>query len=296
MDEAPINEYQALMVGAFFAIITSLTAWKRGFYQFPLMRYPDHATLRFGEVFGAFLVFLTIALLITPFFSFIWISWQAGHFIDLNAVHFNVEVRGWLSVVSILMTVVGMGGYFVLLPSRARHAVWGPASFQGIKRILNDVFFGAMTWLVCYPLVMVMSQACRMIITWGFHPERHEQTAVQHLKMMSDYPWLFAVMAIFLVMVVPIIEEILFRGFLQRWLKQKLGFKWALLLTAALFAAFHYSDSQGFDNVELLASLFLLACFLGYVYERQQSLWASISLHAVFNAISVIAIITGKNI
>ena len=63
------------------------------------------------------------------------------------------------------------------------------------------------------------------------------------------------------------------------------------MIASLIFAAFHFSTSQGLNNIELLVSLFVLSCFLGFLYERQESLLASMALHATFNAISILAIL-----
>ena len=51
--------------------------------------------------------------------------------------------------------------------------------------------------------------------------------------------------------------------------------------TAALFAAVHYTPGDA--NPEQMPLLFLLGAALGYIYERTGSLWASMTLHAMFN-------------
>ncbi|MBI3211827.1 MAG: CPBP family intramembrane metalloprotease [Simkania negevensis] len=50
---------------------------------------------------------------------------------------------------------------------------------------------------------------------------------------------------------------------------------------------FHLSSSQGVGNI----SLFIFALYLGFLYEKQCSLFASIALHMTFNSISVIRIL-----
>jgi membrane protease YdiL (CAAX protease family) len=114
--------------------------------------------------------------------------------------------------------------------------------------------------------------------------------AVKHLKDVMVFPSLFWSSVILIISVVPILEEVLFRGFLHEWLVRLFGVKAAILLTASTFALFHFSTSQGADNVELIISLFVLGCFLSFLKERQRSLWAPIGLHSVFNAVSVLMI------
>jgi membrane protease YdiL (CAAX protease family) len=102
-----------------------------------------------------------------------------------------------------------------------------------------------------------------------------------------ENPVLFPIIVILISIVVPVLEELLFRGCLQSWISQKLGKIKAILITSIVFALFHFSRSQGLSNLELFAALFVLSCYLGYLYERQQSLLAPIALHSIFNAISI---------
>jgi hypothetical protein len=103
---------------------------------------------------------------------------------------------------------------------------------------------------------------------------------------------LMALVALFIVIIAaPVIEELLFRGFLQNYFKRYLGTKAAILITSLCFALFHLAPSQGLGNISLVISLFSFACFLGFVYERQKSLFASIGLHMFFNLVSSIRIL-----
>lgn len=117
-----------------------------------------------------------------------------------------------------------------------------------------------------------------------------DQTAVAHMKTSLQYPELFIPTLLAVIFLVPVLEETLFRGFLQTALAQKVGAMKAIIITAALFALFHFSEGQGVNNINILVTLFVFALFLGFVRERQGNLWPSIALHAFFNAISVLMI------
>jgi membrane protease YdiL (CAAX protease family) len=67
--------------------------------------------------------------------------------------------------------------------------------------------------------------------------------------------------------------------------------KKAIIFSALCFSLFHLAPSQGIGNISLVASLFLFALFLGFIYERQASLFASIGLHMTFNAVSTVRIL-----
>ena len=93
-----------------------------------------------------------------------------------------------------------------------------------------------------------------------------------------------------------ILEEFLFRGVLQNFLKKYFKRDVSIIITSLVFAFFHYSPSQKLSNISIIGSLFVLACFLSFLYERQKSLFAPIFLHATFNAISIINLIFIKGI
>ena len=102
------------------------------------------------------------------------------------------------------------------------------------------------------------------------------------------HPSLFVLTISTIVIFAPVIEELLFRGFLQSFIRQHLGSKQAICITSVLFAFFHYSSEQGIGNLPIIISLFVLSLFIGFIYEKRGSLAAPIALHAIFNAVNVV--------
>ena len=84
-----------------------------------------------------------------------------------------------------------------------------------------------------------------------------------------------------IIVVAPLCEEIFFRGFLYRILRGRMGLWPALVLDGALFGSVHLT-SGGPLAVALIAPLGFLLCLL---YERSGSLYPTIALHALNNAI-----------
>ena len=159
------------------------------------------------------------------------------------------------------------------------------------KQNAADFLMGSLTWVIAYPWIVVVGQLLAVLIAFIYSGPLPDQVAVKHLKDLSQHPILFSLTALAVFSLVPMIEELLFRGFLQSWLKNKMNRFQAIILTSLIFASFHFSSSQGIENIEFVFSLFLLSCFLGFIKERQQSLWASIGLHSTFNFISILMII-----
>jgi len=86
-----------------------------------------------------------------------------------------------------------------------------------------------------------------------------------------------------LVVLTPLGEEILFRGVLYQGLKTKLNVILAAIVTSLLFGLAHAQWNVGVDT-------FVLSLAAIYLYEKYQSLWFPIGLHAIKNFIAFIMI------
>jgi len=83
--------------------------------------------------------------------------------------------------------------------------------------------------------------------------------------------------AISAIIVAPVAEEIVFRGYIYTTTKRFSSRFFATLLSSLLFAVVHF-------NITALIPLLFLAIILALSYELSGSLWAPISIHALFNA------------
>jgi len=89
-----------------------------------------------------------------------------------------------------------------------------------------------------------------------------------------------------LVIIPPVVEEFLFRGFLFGGLRTKLPFMWAAIITSLLFASLHLAEGSG--GVLWVAGIdtFILSLFLCFLRERTGNLWSGILLHALKNSVA----------
>jgi hypothetical protein len=153
----------------------------------------------------------------------------------------------------------------------------------------EDFKFGLIAWGLSFPLVLFLTTFFEWIVVHLFRATYiPDQLAVFFVKMTFSQPFYFGMTILTIVIITPFVEETLFRGFLQSFIRRHLGAKQAILITSACFALFHYAPEQGIGNIPIVGTLFALALFLGFLYEKQGSLFASISLHALFNAISIL--------
>ncbi len=92
-----------------------------------------------------------------------------------------------------------------------------------------------------------------------------------------------------LVLLPPIAEEIMFRGFLFTSFRQKFRFRYAAVLTSILFGIAHLQFGNGAPLLWVAAvDTFTLSIVLCYLREKTGSLWASMGLHALKNFVAFI--------
>ncbi len=108
-------------------------------------------------------------------------------------------------------------------------------------------------------------------------PEQQE-VIEQFLKGSRTDQWLVALSSIILA---PIAEECFFRGLIYPCLKKYLGVVFAALLCGLLFGAIHMSLPQTIP----LSVFGVLLCF---AYERSQTLYLPIIIHAAFNGAMIL--------
>ncbi|MDG1357300.1 MAG: CPBP family intramembrane metalloprotease [Akkermansiaceae bacterium] len=87
--------------------------------------------------------------------------------------------------------------------------------------------------------------------------------------------------AISAILIAPVAEEIVFRGYIYTTTKRFSGRLFATLLSSLLFGIVHF-------NITALIPLIFLAIVLALAYELSGSLWAPISIHALFNASQIL--------
>ena len=79
----------------------------------------------------------------------------------------------------------------------------------------------------------------------------------------------------------PALEEIIFRGIVQKRLLKMVKVRTAIFLQALVFGVIHFNITQGIYA-------FFLGLIMGIIYLWFDSIWAVIAVHAAFNSTSVI--------
>jgi membrane protease YdiL (CAAX protease family) len=87
---------------------------------------------------------------------------------------------------------------------------------------------------------------------------------------------------------VPVLEELFFRGIIHQGLEHQFGFLPGAIMSASLFALAHLYPS-------LYPPIFLLGFLFAYLVHRTGSVWPSIAGHMMVNSLAVIAQFTSMS-
>lgn len=171
---------------------------------------------------------------------------------------------------------------------RAKGADWRALGLT--KPRLSDAGYAVMGYGIYLP-ALIVTMIATQILAPSVDLEQEQQLGFENVP---GGPGLLLVF-ISLVVLPPLVEEIVVRGFLYKGLRSRLPRIWAVLLTSGLFAIAHLQFGSGAPLLWAAAiDTFVLSLVLIYVLEKSGRLWASIGLHAIKNvvAFSLIFILT----
>jgi uncharacterized protein len=100
------------------------------------------------------------------------------------------------------------------------------------------------------------------------------------LAALPKTPIYFLLQFVAVAIAAPIVEELLFRGYLQTALTNRFSPMIAILLASFLFALVHFQPYA-------IPALMLIGLTFGYLYHRTGSLKVNIALHVVNNALAI---------
>lgn len=157
------------------------------------------------------------------------------------------------------------------------------------RQPLREVFFAWGAYAAILPVFAALLLALLFVANLlNYEPAAHPLVNVFLEEEVRAQPLI--IYSIFLAVVVgPLFEEIFFRGFCYTILKNKIGVKWAMVITSAFFALIH-------ENTFAFWPIFILGMILVYVYEKRGSLLAPMALHITHNAIFIYYFFIAKDI
>ena len=96
--------------------------------------------------------------------------------------------------------------------------------------------------------------------------------------------------------VAPIVEEIVFRGILLKYVEEKTNIVFAIMLTSFLFSVVHIFNGklEGIDLYLLIVAGFLAGMMYAIATYQFNSIWASVVLHACWNLSGIYTVTPDK--
>ncbi len=181
------------------------------------------------------------------------------------------EVTGsGLLVEAVLTCALAVYVYGQIMKRCQLPTLWLPAQKPG----LVSCFY------VTTALALILALGVSVLVLWL--PERRDvQWEFHALSSMLHYLYPLAPK----IFVLPLIEEVFFRGVLLRLLVTRSNVWMAIIMQSALFVAVHFSMMEIGWNARTLL-VFLAGCFLGVVFLATRSLLACTFLHVFWNATS----------
>jgi membrane protease YdiL (CAAX protease family) len=186
-----------------------------------------------------------------------------------------------------ILCIGGLGVMVVIIFLVKNHFARGLKGFGlNPKTIHKDSFAAVVNLIYVWPIVFLVSQLTifygQLIFRQNFQWPQHEtlESITSHSQLSLRILILITTAAI-----VPIVEEMLFRGLFQTMIRSFLDKAWVtIILSSALFAIVH-QDKQHWP------ALFVLSMCLGYSYEKSGSLFRPIFIHSIFNAASIVFVL-----
>lgn len=191
------------------------------------------------------------------------------------------------AIVTIVFSAI-IEGAFLIAPLYFANATFRSITPHG-RLVLEALGFRrfdmgrTLFWVVLLMLVIfgVNSLYSYLISVFHLNLQTNDQLILKQSKVapLTTYATLFAA-----VVIAPFCEEVFFRGFVLPGFRRGMPIGWAILLSSLLFAVAH-ADPGSF------AVLFIIGLALGILRWRSRSIWPTILLHALNNAIAALAIL-----
>jgi membrane protease YdiL (CAAX protease family) len=242
---------------------------------------PPPRPLAAGRAFGILAAFLLVECAVAVVLAIVAVSYFALRLSDRQALTASAQALTVLPA-TILGSLLGS----VVALRMARHSFPGSIAAGALQPL---------GWSRASPRILAMNVLLGVLIAAGvvvllirqFPPHRGQSFGVfaqlATTPGLSRLAWAFIALAI-----APPVEEFLFRGVLLHGLAQSWGLVTAVLLTSAIFVAFHIPETRSYWPA--LAGICLLAAATVAARLSTKALGPAIAVHVGYNLALVILV------
>ena len=153
------------------------------------------------------------------------------------------------------------------------------------KGLKNTLSYYRVTDFKIYPLCLILGLLLPIIIMTIYFVFIPGNIFVTQLESTKDYIEMTISVVFITGIVAPIVEEIIFRGVLLKYIEDKTNITFAILSTSILFSLVHLFNGKlvGIDFYLLIIAGTIAGLMYGIACYKYNSIWASVLLHMFWN-------------
>ncbi|MGH8113934.1 MAG: lysostaphin resistance A-like protein [Rhodanobacteraceae bacterium] len=237
----------------------------------------------FGTVALYFLLQIGLSLVVGSAIG-VWLALQTAlqhQKPDMQAIAQRVQASPDIRVILAAITIAAAAAVMIALVRQTWPRQWSRADLPGFGFVRPRDKSAYVMAVVLGIGILLLGGAVTHLLAQG-HPV-HQDVSVMAGKVS---PGMRLLLALLVVCVAPVVEELVFRGVLLSGLASRMRIGWAIVVSALIFGCAHLPDFK-FAWYPVPA-LILLGLVLAWLRIRTHSLWPSITLHATNNFVAAI--------
>lgn len=242
----------------------------------------DYSSLSWGPIaaiVGGIGIYFAAQLMAGVFIN-IWFQLSGSGGMDIGDWFDQTTIAPF--VLSLMVSLSGLAILFVFIKSRNAKI----SELGLVKPKIQDLYYaiaGIGTYIISYVVVASVLAAAIPALNVDQKQDTGFDTS-------SSGPMLVFIF-IALVILPPLVEEIIVRGFIFSGLRKGLSFLRSAVITSVLFGLAHLMGGEGGSAIWIaVVDTFVLSMVMVYIRERSGSLWPSIGLHACKNLVAFLTL------
>jgi membrane protease YdiL (CAAX protease family) len=202
--------------------------------------------------------------------------------IELLPIEIYSDDTATLALISALVYAATLA-ILVLVPWRLRGRLKLPAKISDLVGLQRKIAWSDLTKAVSTFLLYMVALIGIMQIFALLFPELSEQEQNLGFEKSGNSFGQLALIFVSLVIIPPVVEELIMRGFLFGRLRAKVAFWPAAIVVSLVFAVAH-------GQVNVAVDTFVLSLFLCHVREQTGAVWSPIIIHMLKNLLGFLLV------
>jgi membrane protease YdiL (CAAX protease family) len=185
------------------------------------------------------------------------------------------------SVTIDLLNAVCLGGTVYILGVHRGKITWSGIGLKPMRWRWRWLLAGIPLMAITIPIRGLLATWASQTFVWETDAQGLTRTSLM-VGGSYTFSWInFGLTLLCLGILVPMAEELYFRGLIHDWLQSRFGFGLRILLSSLVFGLWHL------PAVGAATSNLILGLILTVAYEKSRSIWLPIALHLINNISAV---------